>query len=225
MLGEYVARRTTALFDCMIVGGATAQGLVNPNSATDALRIFQGRLDGARPPQTIMMELGEVDCGFVIWYRAETHGISVAEQLETSLGNYLGFIDRQLAAGLSVTVLSVPPPTISDGQQWGEIANLRRAVTASQVERTALTLEYNAQLAQRCSERDVAFLDVTSGLIDASTGLVASHNLNRDPLDHHLDDRAWSEPIIQTLTSQEHARWLAAHGSPPIRRRSGPRRA
>ena len=61
------------------IGGATAQGSVNPNSKTNSLNIFTEKLktlDLSKISNVIIM-LGEVDCGFVIWYRHKKHNISI----------------------------------------------------------------------------------------------------------------------------------------------------
>jgi hypothetical protein len=199
VIDRYVSTRVKALFDVVSIPGATAQGLVNPNSSTDSLRVFETRLARAHRWQTILLELGEVDCGFVIWYRAEKKGVTIEEQVEVSLGNYLRFIDRQVARGFEVWVMSAPLPTIGDTQDWGEVANLRREVAASQVERTALTMRYNSRLEQYCLERRVRFIDVSSEQFDGTTGIIKAQFLHTNRLDHHLDDRAWGDAIVREL--------------------------
>tara|TARA_Y100000813_G_C23985175_1_gene268485 strand:- start:90 stop:353 length:264 start_codon:yes stop_codon:yes gene_type:complete len=52
-----------------IVTGSSAQGVVNPNSKTNALPIFRDILSKNAESHThCMTMLGEVDCGHVIWY-------------------------------------------------------------------------------------------------------------------------------------------------------------
>lgn len=58
------------------VPGATAVGLRNPNSTTNALETFRAALLPRRNVIPVI-HLGEVDCGFVIWYRAEKYGESL----------------------------------------------------------------------------------------------------------------------------------------------------
>jgi hypothetical protein len=169
-----------------LVRGATAQGLHNPNSKTDAMRVFRDRCAQARDWQILVFSLGEVDCGFVIWYRAEKHGVSVGSQVQRSLAGYRDLLARQLAAGFRTMALSVPLPTIEDGQDWGEIANARREVQASQRDRTELTLDYNARLRSTCEEVGAEFLDVTTPTLDPASGLVRSEYLNEVRTDHHL---------------------------------------
>jgi hypothetical protein len=199
VIDRYVSKKVKALFDVVSIPGATAQGLVNPNSSTDALRVFETRLARARRWQTVLLELGEVDCGFVIWYRAEKMAITIDEQVEVSLSNYLRFIDRQVATGFEVWVMSAPLPTIGDAQDWGEIANVRRMVTASQVARTALTVRYNNRLRESCLERRVRFIDVSSEQFDPATGVIKREFRHSNRLDHHLDDTAWGNLIIREL--------------------------
>ena len=53
-----------------IVTGSSAQVAVNPHSKTNALPIFRDvLLKNAESHTHCMTMLGEVDCGFVIWYR------------------------------------------------------------------------------------------------------------------------------------------------------------
>jgi hypothetical protein len=50
----------------VIVPGATAQGMVNPNTKTNALRIFHESLNEFPHNLTVTLLLGEVDTGFVV---------------------------------------------------------------------------------------------------------------------------------------------------------------
>ena len=136
------------------LSGATASGVLNPNSTTRSLEVFSARLNRAKPWQSILFQLGEVDCGFVIWHRAERHGISVDEQLDLTVASYAAFLAHVAEMGFRrLVVLSAPLPTISDyPSQLAEVANARKEVTASMLDRTALTLRYNAALEARCRD-------------------------------------------------------------------------
>jgi hypothetical protein len=199
-----------------IVPGATAQGLVNPNSKSDALRIFQRRIDAAPKGVSLVFELGEVDCGFVIWYRAEKYGLSIESQLQYSLNAYSGFLMRQAQAGFGVYVLSAPPPTIQDGQAWGEVANIRRQVTVSLVRRAELTATYNARLAEVCTASGIRFLDVTTETLDVQSGLVRPDMTSGDPLNHHLDPDRWGAIIGCALSAELDS--LVRRGATDVRR-------
>jgi hypothetical protein len=181
--------------------GATASGILNPVSATQSLATFTAQLSRARRWQHVLLQLGEVDCGFVIWHRAERHGLSIDEQLTYTLDSYVEFIEKVAAMGFRrVIVLSAPLPTIKDyTSEWGEIANLRQEVTASQADRTNLTLRFNMGLQKRCEANGVEFVDVTSGHFDASTGLIDQRFVRKVNPDNHLADGPYAQLISKEL--------------------------
>jgi hypothetical protein len=109
-------------------------------------------------------------------------------------------VEPERLAGERVVVLSVPLPTIGDDpSRWGEIATLRRTVTASQGERTALTLSFNAGLRERCDAIGVAFVDATTGHQDATTGLLDSRFMRDTHQDHHLADGPYSALLAREM--------------------------
>lgn len=170
------------------VGGATAVGLRNPNSHTDALAKFRAVLLPARRDCIPIIQLGEVDCGFVIWYRAAKFGESVETQMDESLAAYFSFVDGLRREGYPTIVVTAPIlPTIRDGQDWGEVANARREVTATLQQRTKLTLRYIEALRDGARLRDLPFVDLTPDLLDSSTGVVAEAYRHPNPTNHHLD--------------------------------------
>lgn len=187
--------------------GATASGILNPNSKTHAFSTFTERLVRAKPWQHVLLQLGEVDCGFVIWHRAQRHGLSVDEQLQTTLENYEKFIGHIRALGLrSMMVLSAPLPTITDyPSDWGEVANLRKEITATQQERTDLTIRFNDGVARICARLGVRFVDATTDQLDAETGLIAREFVRASTLDHHLADEPYAA-LIATRIVRPHIR-------------------
>lgn len=170
------------------VAGATAVGLRNPNSKTDALGVFRRALTPHDPNKIPVIHLGEVDCGFVIWYRAQKYGESVDTQFAQSVDALLAFVDELRQLGYDRIVLTgATLPTILDGQAWGDVANARREVTATLKERTDLTLRYNARLREGAAARGLPFVDLTDDVLDPATGLVSKTFRHPDPRDHHLD--------------------------------------
>jgi hypothetical protein len=195
--------------------GATASGVLNPNSKTQSLAMFTKWLRRARPWQQVVLQLGEVDCGFVIWHRAERHGLSVEEQMTHTLDSYVGFIETIAVIGFHrVIVLSIPLPTIGDNPaEWGEIANLRQEVAASQADRTSLTLRFNKDLHRRCDDIGVVFVDVTSGHLDSRTELIDAQFLQPASQDHHLADAPYARLISKELSGL----WPSAGSLPASR--------
>jgi hypothetical protein len=173
-----------------IVPGATAVGLRNPNSATNALGTFRQFVTGLPRSVHVLLHLGEVDCGFVIWWMEQVKGESIERQFEDSLKAYRDFVVELQKSGFEkICVTGASLPTIRDGVEFGEVANLRREVRVSLLKRTELTLRYNASLRQMACDLGCHYFELTSGVLDQFTGTVSENFLNPDPRDHHLDPR------------------------------------
>lgn len=171
-----------------IVGGATAVGLRHPTSKTQALLVYKKNLIPFRPRVLPIFQLGEVDCGFVIWARAQKYGESVEDQVSQSIASYTNFLVELKEHGYKdIIVTSAVLPTILDGQLEGEVAHLRREVKASLKERTDLTIQYNSRLRQNVEDRGMIFIDLTPHLLDPQTGIIQEAFRHPDPADHHLN--------------------------------------
>lgn len=183
-------------FNVVCIGGATASGLENPNSKTQSLPTFAEAVSKSAA-RTIIVQLGEVDAGFVIWYRAEKYNTEVSETLQYALTGYQRFLTSLLGEH-RVICLSAPLPTIKDGQAWGAVANARRDVKASQLDRTRLTIRFNRGVREFCEKARVEFLDLDIESM-GKDGLVDMRLLNSDPLDHHYEPGAYLEMMIPRL--------------------------
>ena len=69
-------------FNVKAVGGATAQGCVNPNSKSNALEIYKQHIKKSNKYDKIIIMLGEVDCGYLVWVRSKRYNISVESQID-----------------------------------------------------------------------------------------------------------------------------------------------
>lgn len=169
------------------VDGATAVGLRNPKSASQALVAFREALQSAAPDSIVIVQLGEVDCGFVIWYRAQKYGESVEQQMRESIDAYFEFIDDARARGFErIIITGATLPTIRDGQDWGEVADARREVAVALKQRTLLTLSYNLELERGAEARGLPYCDISDELLDFARGEIKEEFRHPDPLDHHL---------------------------------------
>lgn len=188
---DYIERQRLlkqSTLECTSVGGATALGLMNRNSKTDALSIFSAAIEKIARSDSLLFMLGEVDCGFIIWYRANQHGTSPGKQLDISIRNYGRFLRGVKSQGFgSIIVCTVHPPSIKDGQDWGKVANLRREVRATQRQRTELTHTYNSRLLKMCLRNHFMVMDIEPDVTNENTKLLDDKYVNRDPLNHHLD--------------------------------------
>lgn len=184
------------LFNVLTVIGATASGLENPNSITQAYPIFRKAVMETTAKQVIVM-LGEVDTGFVIWYRAQKYQESVPVMMNKAISSYSKFL-AELSMRFKVVCISAPLPTIQDGNDWGDIANARREVTASQVERTALTLEFNRAMQQFCVQNDMCYIMLDSESL-GEDGVVKTDLLNSDRSNHHYDQDRYADLLVDGL--------------------------
>lgn len=183
-----------------VVHGATTTGLANPNSKTQALKIFETYIqEEIKTNHYVVFQLGEVDCGFAIWYRAEKHQISIDEQLNQALNNYTRLLNKTMSInGHKTIVCSAILPTIQDGQNFGQVANLRREVKANLNERTALSLRFNAALQKICNTNSLIFLNLDQYLLDPKKQILKAHFLHHDPTNHHLNPK----PLMAVLNTE-----------------------
>lgn len=89
----------------------------NPNSTTNSVEAFRRALIPPPPGAIPVLQMGEVDCGFVIWYRAEKYGESVEAQMQASVDAYFEFVDELIAAGHSTVVITGATPQ-SATENW-----------------------------------------------------------------------------------------------------------
>lgn len=135
------------------VGGATAVGMRNPNAKTNALGRYREWIRDKPREAIVVFHLGEVDCGYVIWYRAEKYDEPVEVQMMHSVEAYFEFIDELRDMGFHrIIITGATLPTITDDDQIGEVVIKRSAITATQKQRTELTLRYNEELCTRAEQ-------------------------------------------------------------------------
>lgn len=182
-------------FKVVSVGGATASGLENPRSKTQAFKIFNEALEKKDYDKIIIM-LGEVDTGFVIWYRAKKYNTDVEKMFNKTVETYIKFIKKSSEYAEAI-IISAPLPTIDDNSV-GEVAHARREVTASQKERTELTLKFNSETENFCQKNGIKYINLDNKSL-GEDGLVKEYLKNPDPKDHHYDNKKYAKMIIENL--------------------------
>ena len=188
-------------FDIVDVAGATALGLANPNSKTNALERFRKALRTVPRDRRTLVMLGEVDCGFLVWHRAEAKGIPVERMLEQFLQHHEDFLSELLASGRRrLALVSAILPTVDDYTTWAGLTNQRRTVQAGIEARTAVTLTYNAGLRSWAADHGCAYVDLDATVLDPATGTVREEFRNPDPLDHHLSPVPLADLLARELT-------------------------
>jgi len=182
-------------FKVIAVGGATASGLKNPNSNSNAYKIFESALEKEKHDYVLTM-LGEVDTGFVIWYRSQIDHIEIGESLEKTVNTYCDFLNKINSRKI---VISAPLPTIKDNQDWGEIANLRKDVNVTQKNRTLLTLEFNSRIEAFCAWKKIKYLNLDQFVL-GHNGLLDDEYYSLDRNDHHYNQKVFAKLLGNKLS-------------------------
>ena len=188
---EYCNRKQNDFnFDVCVVSGATAQGAVNPNSKTNALNIFKQKIETADFEKVLIM-LGEVDCGFLVWVRSKKYNINVDDQIKMSVNNLfkflMGVISTQMLSNKDIIICGSILPTIKDSTDKNVLCGARSEVNVSQLERTKKTKQYNDLLKEKCQTHGYIYIEITDQ-IEGINGLVKNELLNPNIADHHLNN-------------------------------------
>lgn len=184
---NYVSWAGKRKFRTVAVRGATAYGIGNPNSKTNALKIFQNRLKSIPDNRPLLFMMGEVDVGFLSWWRSQRDNIDVGICVNDALERYTNFLSKVKKTHPRLIISSVPLPTIDDGNIQGNIANARREVKATQSERTEVTLKFNRKLKEWAFTNKAIYLDFDKYALDEKTNLVNKSLINKNARDHHYD--------------------------------------
>jgi hypothetical protein len=187
-------------FKIVRVEGATALGMVNPNSKTNALEIFNLEIAKIPKRSRLIFLLGEVDVGFLLWYRSIKMNCDIRIEMEKSISNYIAFLLKLKLAGFRrVYVMSPSPPCILDDFIQIQNNKLRREIEISLVERIRLATDYNRTLKERVTALGFGFLDVLPSMIDDQTKEVKSEFLRLDKKDHHLESSTYAKLVLEKI--------------------------
>jgi Icc-related predicted phosphoesterase len=123
---NYINNKNTnknVLFDVIIVGGASSQGLIHPTSKSNSLNIFKQKLQNivTNEYKLVIIMLGEVDCGFVIWYYKEKYNEQLDDQINRSIDGLFEFIKIYVLTYFlpeQIIILGTTLPTIRDKQRF-----------------------------------------------------------------------------------------------------------
>lgn len=198
--------------NCEVVGGATAYGLNNDKSKTQAFLKFSHALKRFPAFDVVGIMLGEVDCSVALWAVAEKRGVAADELIPHVMQGYQRLIDFLRASDKSQIILfGSILPTVSDAQKASQADSMRRNVRASQQQTTALVLAVNEQLKKLALANGVAYIDITEETLDKKTGLVNGDFLISERVDHHQ-----SQSMTAPLWCRE-LRKLAVFAEPAVR--------
>ena len=198
MLWEFPRTR----FEVVYAPGGTAFGITNRASKSGAYSAFLEALANLKH-DLVVVNLGEVDTAYMLWRRAENSEKTVSELMAVSVRNYCRFLDK-IQKNHPVVVLSACLPTLADhADSKDEVSKVRMTVKASQKERTALALEFNARVAEFCSKNDIPYLNCAAVALGAN-GIVRRQWVNRKRFDHHYARAPYAQWLAKELKKLNH---------------------
>lgn len=188
-------------FDVVYVPGSTAYGIANRTSQTGAYTTFMEALSN-QAHDCVFVNLGEVDTAYTLWRTSERLGKSIQELMRQAVKNYCGFLN-DIHQAHPVVVLSACLPTLADHADGkDEVARTRSSVKASQQERTALALEFNARVALFCAEHAIPYLNCAPAAL-GEDGLVLDAWVNQHHCDHHYARAPYARWLAEALKRLE----------------------
>ena len=117
--------------------------------------------------------------------------------------NYCRFL-KDIHQKHPVVVISACLPTLADhADAKDEVARVRSTVKASQQERTALALEFNARVAKFCAAHAIAYLNCAPDALGPN-GLVRAEWVNQNRFDHHYARAPYARWLTKALKQLKH---------------------
>lgn len=196
------------VFDVLKVPGATALGLLRPDSRTDALNKFRLKIQesGSEISNLIIM-VGEVDCGFLCWLLQKEKGLDPYETLEKSVNNLVNMVNGFVASGKvvphKVVVFAVPTPPKLNYSNPKFLHGLRRNVQLNRDQISTAIKFYNKKLEEATVYSGYRYIDLYTSLLsdNDSDDLVRSVEPSFD-CDHHLYAPSLAGPIVGLLLQE-----------------------
>lgn len=178
-----------------VVKGATISGIENPRSQTNVFDKFEEALKNNTNCKYCIIHIGEVDTGYVLWYKHEKTNITIDELLRITVERYAKFINKVISYKYLPIILSAPLPTLGDSDdKLGEVANARKSINACQLERTKLTLKLNSEMEMYCKRNNILNINMDKILL-GENGLILDKFKNKDKFDHHLESEIYLSHI------------------------------
>jgi hypothetical protein len=186
-----------------IARGATAYGLSKEVSSTNAFEKFIQGIKRFKNYTTIVIQLGEVDCAFILWKKAEGQGKTPEEMIQYSINGYEKLIKKLIELKKTIIISGAILPTLKDNEKADDTAPLRNTISATQKERTNLILQFNLELQKLAKKYNLAYIDITHETLDKDTQVIASQYVRKDPIDYHQSFQAtapiWVKKLYEVL--------------------------
>lgn len=168
-----------------IVGGATAYGLTKENSITNSFKRFINAVRKYKNFDIVLIQLGEVDCSFILWDKAKKLNKEPFEIISYSLMGYEKLLNELKNLDKKIIITGAILPTLKDHEKADKSAGLRNTIAVTQIERTNLILEYNEQLKILAKKYNIEYIDISEKTINKSTNLIDEKYVRQSEIDHH----------------------------------------
>jgi hypothetical protein len=190
------------LINVKMVGGATAYGLNNNKSKTNALKRYIDEVEKFNCYNIILIQLGEIDCSFLLWKKLETSSLSMEELLDKSINGYRRLILKLKEMDKNIIITGAVLPTIKDNQKNPDNISIRNSINTTQLERTILTYEFNNRLKQLAFKNNIKYIDISNDCINETTKVIDDKYIRKQIDNHHSIENTsflWVKKLYKIL--------------------------
>ena len=183
--------------------GASARGVLNPNSVSNSYNLFNERLKNNKAEKVIVM-MGEIDCSYLAWVSSYKYNTHVREQIKKSVKNLFEFIKTEVMKkhgykNTQIIVVGSHLAAIGNDVNKKRLHSLRPDVKATQEEVTVEILSYNRQLKNLCLQNGYTYFDITDRTM-GDNGIINQDYVRENKYDHHLEADKIRPIYIEKIT-------------------------
>jgi surface carbohydrate biosynthesis protein len=160
----------TLHLECHELAGATAFGLCNPSSQSNALNVTRQLARRMASVDRIVVQFGEIDCRRAAWKAAEVSGRPIEVTIAESVAHLESYIkDEVLPHQKKVLILGAKPQIIGDDDFYKNSLEDERTVFKPLAEREKITVSFNAQLRKVAERLRVDYADIDHVLANSDS--------------------------------------------------------
>lgn len=190
------------IYQVQSLPGATFMTHGNPNTDVNAAEQFKKQLQISRP-NILVTHIGEIDCGFLVWYNRTLYNSTIEDQVIDSIENYVEYLKFAKTKVEHIIVTAPTMQVITDEEKDAQLRLQRGGVTASQHERSRITVIYSNILMEKCREHGFTFLNFNPSLM--AGGILNRRFRSTTPNDFHLETSVvgplWGKKLSVILNS------------------------
>jgi hypothetical protein len=195
----------TVTITTLKIGGATAQGLLNPRSSRNTLnkilKFFKKH--NTNYFDYVLLCFGEVDCNSAIWFYKNKYNVSLDWQLDRSINNYEKFIHEYIECYFKsnqIILLTPILPNVSDDIYNEQRPSLRTEQFISHRDRTDLTFSFISKLKILSIKNNYSLISINDKLLDLKTNLIKDDFVNPSAhLPAKIAAKFWGDEIMNIL--------------------------